>query len=371
MIRKLELENFAAFKRLELEFSPKINVIIGENSCGKTQLIKAVYALASPSENLSQQLLSLFKPKGDVIAGLYHNGGEGEARILIEDGLEHVTQTSFTVKSKKLAEVSNSQLESKAIFIPTREVLSLLSAIHNQQVDDTGLRALFDSSVIDLFKALMEEPVHDIEGRINADPRFSSIARMLVNAIKGKYVVDGGEQYFVGGSYVEKKDADASKSKHAQMYRDNSYLEFRRQPGSETSITMTAEGYRKVGLLQRLLENGSLELSQTGILLWDEPESNMNPGLMKMIVQCLLELSRNGQQIIIATHNYVLLKWFDLLIDEGQGDHIKYHALFRDSRAAIASETNEDYKHLSANAIAKTYSDLYDAEIERSFGGSK
>lgn len=39
---------------------------------------------------------------------------------------------------------------------------------------------------------------------------------------------------------------------------------------------------------------------------------------MKDLVHVLLELARNGQQIILATHDYVLLKWFDLLMDKGK-----------------------------------------------------
>lgn len=50
MISKLRLANFTASKDLELNLSPKINVIIGENSCGKTQLLKSIYALSSACE---------------------------------------------------------------------------------------------------------------------------------------------------------------------------------------------------------------------------------------------------------------------------------------------------------------------------------
>ena len=45
------------------------------------------------------------------------------------------------------------------------------------------------------------------------------------------------------------------------------------------------------------------------------------------IVQILLELSRNGQQVVLATHDYVLLKWFDLLMDERKEDHVRFHSL--------------------------------------------
>ena len=34
MIVQLQLENFTTFKHIEIDFSPKINVIIGENGTG-------------------------------------------------------------------------------------------------------------------------------------------------------------------------------------------------------------------------------------------------------------------------------------------------------------------------------------------------
>jgi len=53
-------------------------------------------------------------------------------------------------------------------------------------------------------------------------------------------------------------------------------------------------------------------------------------------------------------------------MDKSQGDHVLYHALFRDKNDEIAKQTMDNYKMLSKNAIAQTYSDLYDAELERS-----
>ena len=45
MISSLYLKNFAAFTDLGVKFSPGINIIIGENGTGKTQLLKAILAL--------------------------------------------------------------------------------------------------------------------------------------------------------------------------------------------------------------------------------------------------------------------------------------------------------------------------------------
>ena len=47
MIEHLHLRNFTVFNNLKLDFSPRINVIIGENGTGKTHLLKAAYCLCA------------------------------------------------------------------------------------------------------------------------------------------------------------------------------------------------------------------------------------------------------------------------------------------------------------------------------------
>jgi AAA15 family ATPase/GTPase len=371
MIKELELKNFAAFKELKLQFSPKINVIIGENSCGKTQILKSIYALANEQGVSTGKLFELFKPHKEALTSLYHRSGEGDAKLLISDSKDNRSEITFSNKSRNQIQTSPTQLEGQCLLIPTKEVLSLLPALKSSKVDKEGLSDLFDASVIDLCELLLKEPKDDTNKHLNSDPRAATIAPKLVKAVGGKFVIDGADQYFVAGQYRDKRPQGLSNSKQAKVYADYTELTFEKNDGTETSVTMTAEGYRKIGLLQRLLENGALTQSGRTTILWDEPEANMNPSLIRMLVECLLTLSRNGQQVIIATHNYVLLKWFDLLVDAQKGDHITYHALYRDKSKDIKIESNSNYKMLSANAIANTYSELYDEEIERSLGGVK
>jgi recombinational DNA repair ATPase RecF len=47
MIKHLSLRNFTVFKTAELEFSPGLNIIIGENGTGKTHLLKMGYLLSN------------------------------------------------------------------------------------------------------------------------------------------------------------------------------------------------------------------------------------------------------------------------------------------------------------------------------------
>ena len=44
-ISRLELRSFTQFSELDIDFAPKINIIVGENGTGKTHLLKAAYAL--------------------------------------------------------------------------------------------------------------------------------------------------------------------------------------------------------------------------------------------------------------------------------------------------------------------------------------
>ena len=43
-IKSIELKNFTVFNDLKLNFTKGINIFVGENGTGKTQLLKAIYA---------------------------------------------------------------------------------------------------------------------------------------------------------------------------------------------------------------------------------------------------------------------------------------------------------------------------------------
>lgn len=45
---------------------------------------------------------------------------------------------------------------------------------------------------------------------------------------------------------------------------------------------------------------------------WDEPEANINPLYISIIVDMLLELQRKEVQIFIATHDYMLASYFEV-----------------------------------------------------------
>ena len=106
-------------------------------------------------------------------------------------------------------------------------------------------------------------------------------------------------------------------------------------------------------------------LSPGSVLFWDEPETNLNPKLFGVLMEVFLELQRNGVQIFLATHDYVVLKELDLRAREA--DQVAFHALYRDDETGeIACATSNSYRDVHPNAIADTFTDLYDREIARS-----
>jgi ABC-type lipoprotein export system ATPase subunit len=364
-----------------------VNVIIGSNGMGKTHLLKAIYGLAlaglhsagdrsdkEVAADISRKFLRLFSSEESRIGALRANGAKTPTRLSLVSSDDSRVTMSFNSRSQALQiymDGGGTGHELQPVFIPTKEVLSLVRGMRHPDHDRATVEMIFDDGYIDLAELLVRPGFEDEAPSLAGDPRLSSVVRELVDLVGGRYRwTDGSAFRFEPGRYEEKADPARSKSKAAQAYQDSTITRFVPKTRQSLSSGMTAEGYRKIGVLHRLLCNGSINPGATGVLLWDEPEANLNPKLMKNLVQLLLELSRNGQQIVLATHDYVLLKWFDLLMDKGKDDHVRFHVLAReDDSGAMAIHSTDDYDQLSNTGIAKTFSELYDAEIERSLEG--
>ena len=377
MITHLQLKNFTAFTELAIDFSPGINIIIGENGTGKTQLLKAVIAMSGAdargdlaNEGLARKLCRLYQPLNGTVGGLRRAGTRGNAQLTATFASGQSCTAKFNGSAEAVEITLPTAEEVKpAIFIPTKEVLSLVRGLTAEQPDLPTIERIFDDSYLDLACKLVREGADDLDAKVQLDPKFASIVPRLANLIGGQYLLENGRFVFEPGRYEEKNSASRSSTKHAQMYQDSTEWKFVPRSKHRLSSGMTAEGFRKIGVLQRLLSNGSLNPGTTGPLLWDEPESNLNPKLMKDLVLALLELARNGQQVILATHDYVLLKWFDLLMDKGKGDQVRFHVLSCDADTGqMRRDSMDDYRAIEPNAIADTFNELTKEQVARKMG---
>ena len=332
-LTKVKLEQFTAFADLEVEFSPGINAFIGENGTGKTHLMKVCYAacdVAKSGDSFRDKLLGVFLPSGGYLHRLIKQQ-EVSASAEVHIGNEVLDIQFSSGIELGIDRVNNGRrrqgLPIESVYVPVKEMLanapgflSLYAAreVHFEEVyRDVLLRANLPA---------LREPVNDAH---------QQMLHGIENVIGGKVTVSG-EEFFLSNEQGD--------------------LEF----------TLLAEGWRKLGLLWLLIRNGTLQ--NGSVLFWDEPEANLNPKMFRVVIGVLLELQRTGVQVLFATHDYVILKELDLQMTDG--DKVAFHSLYRDEETGeIACHTADRYLDIHPNAIADTFTDLYDREIERSFGG--
>ena len=337
-IKKVQLSNFTVFEEESIDFCEGINIFIGENGTGKTHVMKLIYSACQavdPKVSFSQKIVRTFRPDDFRISRLINRRqGTSTAEVKIFARIDNTTKgisANFHTRTIKWeAEVKNETgweskfNELKSTFIPAKEILSnsynIISAAekNNIEFDDTYLDIIHSAKV-------------DISVGRDAQSKKSQLNR-LEKIIEGKVFFDAKKDKF----YL----------KHGQ-----SKLEF----------NLVAEGIRKIALLWQLMKNGTLE--KGAVLFWDEPEANVNPRNIPLIVDMLLELQKNGVQVFIATHDYILAKYFD--IKARDKENIKFHSLYKTEKNGVKCESNPNFKDLEHNSIRDTFIQLYKDEVER------
>lgn len=302
MVSSIEINNFTVFKNISIDFCDGVNVIIGENSSGKTHLLKFLYAEILDENNTCQ----FFGINDEVNLIAFNSDGNTLIKITR-------TQPSIPIK--------------QVIFIPAKEMLSHskgLLAMSEKYSRDMP----FDKTLLDIIKkAQAWKPDVMPELAVNIVPKLEK-------------VIDGK---------VFMKD-------------DNSFW-VRKNDGAEIPFSMEAEGLRKFGLLWQLLMNEGI--TKDTILLWDEPEANLNPQLFSILVDILLELSRNGVQIFVATHSNNFAEYLN--INKTNGDKLQFHVLTK-TNDNIICRSSYDYNTLPENPIESANIKLYEDTLDSVFG---
>lgn len=340
-ITHIRLENFTSFSELDQPLAPGVNVIIGANGTGKTHLLKVLYAACAVTvgededKGFALKLRNVFNPfEGRMGRLARRQSSSVKTKVVVtrEGGgrlsAEFSNHTNRPEDVKVIGEAAWKKDDLASAYIPVKEMLAHAPGF----LATTAKREIaFEEVYVDIIKRAF---LPKLMGP--ADKERQRLLTALQKAIDGK-VVAKGEHFF-----LKNKQGD---------------LEF----------TLLAEGMRKLALIWLLIQNGTL-LSGS-VLFWDEPEANLNPALMGEVVEVILELQRMGVQVFLTTHNYVLLKEFDLR--KQKDDEIRYLSLFRDESQAVVAKASDSYLGVDPNAIAATFSDLYDRELRRSLGGVK
>jgi len=326
-IKSIKLENFTVFENIECEFTPGINIFIGENGTGKTHLLKALYAFCNASASdsgLPLELRPLFN-SAPLIKGVLNRKMDKDVKLKTELGGK-IFDYTLSVSDDKFGYSGRGSVitgEIFSTFIPAKEMLSISNIT---RIDERFNRELaMDKSLINIIKKAQSMKLDNP----------SSLAKKLMPKLEA----------IIGGT-VFVKESDLT-------------FWIRKTTGEEILFAMEAEGIRKFGLLWQLLMNGSLERGT--VLFWDEPEANLNPKLIPVLVDVLMELAKNGVQVFLATHEYNLMKYFS--VKNRDSDLVSFISLHK-TDSGVACEIEEDYTLLEHNAIVEANIKLLEDDIE-------
>ena len=285
-----------------LDFCDGINVLIGGNGVGKTSLLKMIYAAAQWSfqqtdPGKTRKLLQFFSEHLKDHDAMKSMGRQDDySYFRVSDG-KH--QFEYSLSHGGIFNYDDwLGLNIPSVFIPTTEMLShskgflAMNQKYNMPFDGTQVDIIVNASLPET-KEVSET--------------MTDVLQKLSQTIQGTVVQN--EDVF----YIQKED------------------------GRRVDFSLEAEGYRKLGLLWKLIRNGLLESGS--VLLWDEPEANLNPELYPVLVDALLELQRHGVQMFIATHSYNFAKYLE--IRREKTEDVLFHNLYRGS-----TELPEDMQYV-------------------------
>jgi AAA15 family ATPase/GTPase len=326
-ITRVEIKDFLAFKgEFTLDFCNGVNVLIGVNGSGKTTLMKVIYAACDLAKNRhkltsadAEKTLEKISPR-KIYMGVsieayfpYLSNASGtisgfmDDKGTVKDKSEPIDLCFSGADSTKSFTVFGIDDSRSFVFIPTDDMLSHSKgflALNNER------EMPFDRIFVDILS----------KAELPITREITPNATRILDRIKS---IIGGEVLYENDIFFVVKEG-----------------------GEKTPFSLEASGFRKFGLLWKLLRNGLLE--NGSILFWDEPEASINPELIPVLVDILLELQKDGVQIFVATHSYDVVRWFEL--NETVENSLRYFNL-RKSKNSIVADVADDYVSLPNSVI--------------------
>jgi hypothetical protein len=334
MITKFELKNFGPIENIDCDNVGKINLILGDNSTGKTILLKALYSAVktleeykrgqeprSAPEILAEKLYWTFET--EKIGDLVRKGSPDPLSfgLTLDDHTFHYGFGKDTTRNIQTLDNQVAPRSSNSIFLPPKEVLSLHHIILESR--EMSKTFGFDDTYLDLARALRQAP----KGGKNYQ-QFAASRNNLADILDGKVEYD-------------------ESSKRWQFKKGN----------QKFPIGMTAEGIKKISILDTLL--GNRYLSPDSIIFIDEPESALHPVAISQLLDIVAMLAKSGIQFFMASHSYFVVKKLFLIAQ-------KNHDLPISVISAHANHWEiEDLKDgLPDNPIVDESIRLYEEEVE-------
>ena len=293
MIESCDIRNFGPLGSLNWDGLSSINLVIGGNGCGKSFLLKSLYVAIrtleihgrgneprTAAQILADKLYWTFQPAriGDLVSKSSSEPLHFSSRI---DGQEFSYGFGRDTKQQiQAVTIREKPRDSNSVFLPAKEVLSLHHLILQSRERDQLFG--FDDTYYDLAMALRHgsKQGRNFSGFANARHELEAIlgGRVIYEPDTGQWIYKKGNQRF--------------------------------------AIGVTAEGIKKIGILDTLL--GNRTLSPGAVVFIDEPEAALHPQAISRFLEIIADLTQEGLQFFLASHSYFVLKQLRLLAIERQ-----------------------------------------------------
>lgn len=325
-IASVKAQAFGPFEDIDIKLAPGLNVIIGDNGAGKSQLLKLLYSCTKSlkdaealtkkdlSGSIASKLVGVYRPES---LGRLTRRTQGRARAEVEVKYSKVSDPlrfSFSSNTKRevaIESIPNKQLDDEPVFLPPNELLSFASrflGLYNTY--ETG----FEETWRDTTELLLRPSLRGPKG-----VRANTVLEPFSVLLQGGTVFESDGQFYL------------------------------KQRGlGNIEAPLLAEGHRKLAMIVRLIANGVL--FEGGYLFWDEPEANLNPASQRAVAHALIHLATQGVQVVAATHSMFLLRELQM----SAGDLTpRYIGLNRQgdtdqplATAKVAAQTSDDLDDL-------------------------
>lgn len=294
MIKEFHVQNFGCIDSIRVENLKGINLIVGPNSCGKSTLLKVLYAAKRSAELFQrgkndesyQRLLhkklrwtfqvdslqSLIKRDASLSANVQFKADKAEVNFSIAKKKEAPVCSPFFNKVKPTPVNS--------VFLPAKEILSLQRLVI--KTHDLDMEFGFDETYYDLAMALNSPTT---KGKNPGG--FANSRKMLKDITGGVVSFDAKENRW-----------------------------FLKKDGHTFPIELASDGIKKIGILDTLL--GNRFLTKSSVVFIDELESSLHPTAISKFLDIVYELSACGVQFIISSHSYFVVKKLYLLAQKNR-----------------------------------------------------
>ncbi len=349
MINRLLLHGVTAFPQHEsFDFVNGVNVIVGGNDSGKSHLLKLSYTLAHWMSNhggrtmpeqyveergLRKELLRVFgisslaslcSHQRQITHAQLSASFSGERAPVGSSELRCRFYPSPDQRGLKIERMPDRFPIENALFIAAREVLSIFP--HYAQ-GASRYPGLIDGVSLRLCQALDHARLKQaVTGSL-------SEARRLIERLLG-----------------------------GELLRQQARFYLNRPTQGQIELNLLAEGFKRMGTLALLIDNGSLRAGT--MLFWDEPEMNLNASHLPLLVRIMLCLCEAGVQLIMSTHSLFLLRELTIQLHKHQEIARRFiglqpQASHSDAVQVSAADSLDELPHLESLDAELAQADRY------------